>query len=459
MTAPLRPSHMRPSHMRLGHMLPGLTRPGRIAAEALAFQSDLDRLVAEPPPRLLRLWPLFGAALLVALVAAAAVLRVDIVVVATGRLAADAPSVLLQPMSRAILRELLVRPGDVVMPGQVLARMDPTLPEADRVALAVEWRAVAAEIARLDAELAGKPVPGDGPDIALQAAVQVQRANLAAARRRELDAGYQALVQAAGLEAAAGPGLQERLAIAQEVEAMRIRLAARQSGSRLAVLEARAARLGAEAALGQHKARLSEIAQKRRASRAALAGFEIDLQRQMTEQVAKLRPRLAQLDELLAKANRLAALSDLIAPRAGVVLSVAVGGPGSMVTEGDAVVVLVPTDVPLVAEIGVRSSEVGNIAVGDTVSVKIDAFPWRRFGVTAGRLETVGSASYTPEGSREALHPARVALQSAPGMLAENMALRPGMTLTAEINTGTRSVLDYFLDPLMRGLRESLREP
>ncbi len=436
-----------------------MARVNRVAADALEFQSDLDRLVATPAPRFLRFWPALGAGLIVAVVGAASVLRVDIVVTASGRLAADAPSVVLQPMSRATLKELLVRPGDIVVAGQVLARMDPTLPEADRASLMVERRALSAEIARLDAELAGEILVADGPDLTMQAAVQLQRANLAMSQRTELEAACAALLQAQTLELAAGPGLAERLGIAREVETMRQALATRQSGSHLAVLEAQAARLDVEAAQGQHKARLSDLAQKLRATQAALSGFDSDQRRQMTEQLAKLRPRMAQLDALLAKANRLVALSELTAPRAGVVLSVAIGGPGSMVTEGDAVVVLVPTDVPLIAEIGVRSAEVGNISVGDAVAIKIDAFPWRRYGVTEGRLQTVGRASYTPEGASEALHPARVSLSGDFAARSGQMILQPGMTLTAEISTGTRSVLDYFLDPLIRGLNESLREP
>lgn len=436
-----------------------LIRPNQISADALGFQSELDRLVAEPAPGLLRLWPLIGAGMVASIIFAASILKVDIVVTASGRLAVDAPPVLLQPMTRAILRELLVGPGDVVTAGQVLARMDPTLPEADRVSLEVERRALSAEIARLEAELAGYPLVVQDPETAMQAAVQLQRANLAASQRVELEAGLAALKQALINEQAAGPGLDERLQIAREVETMRTQLAARQSGSHLAALDARAARLDVAASLGQHRARLSDIAQKLRATDAAIAAFDSDQRRQTTEQLAKLRPRIAQLDELLAKANRLAALSELIAPQAGVVLSVAAGGPGSMMTEGDAVVVLVPSDVPLIAEIGVRSAEVGNIGVGDTVFIKIDAFPWRRYGVTEGRLEIVGRASYTPEGATEALHPARVSLRGAMSKLPDKASLQPGMTLTAEISTGTRSVLDYFLDPLMRGLNESLREP
>ena len=430
-----------------------------IVPAALAFQADLDRLVEEEPPVILRLWPALGAALLLALVAVAALTRIDIVVTASGRLAADAPPIILQPMSRATLRDLLVKPGDLVVAGQILARLDGTLAEADRAALTVERAALLAKVQRLRAELDGTALPAGGLDTALQSDVRDQRSDLALAQRRQLQAARAALTKATLAEERAGAGLEARRAIAVQIETMREALAQSRSGSRLTALEARLTRIDAEAALDQHRARLDDLAQRRAQADAALAAFEADLRRQTTEALADLTPRLAEVDERLTKARRLASLSDLRAPRAGVVLSVAKGGPGSLMAEGEPVVVLVPTDVALIAEIGIRSSEAGNIALGDPVTLKIDAFAWRRHGSLQGRLQDVSHGSFTPDGSATALHSGRVTFVGDLTDLTPGTGLMPGMTLNAEIKTGTRTVLDYFLEPLMRGVNESLREP
>ena len=430
-----------------------------IAAGALEFQADLDRLVAEPVSPLLRMWPALGAALVVALIAVAALVRVDIVVTATGRLAADAPPVILQPISRAVLKELLVKPGDMVIAGQIVARLDATLSGADRAALQIERRSLSAQLARLQSDMTGTAMrPGDA-DQTLQAQVQAQRSDLAAAQRDQLQAATVAVQQAIVTEHAAEPGLTDRRDIARQIEAMREKLAQGKAGSQLQVMEARLNRIDAETALNAHFARAEELAQRLSQARAALAAFDIDQRRQTTEAYATLAPKLAEIDEQLTKADRLAALADLRAPRSGVVLSVAKGSPGSVIAEGEPVVVLVPGDVPLIAEIGVRSSEAGSIAMGDPVTVKIDAFPWRRHGTLQGRLQDVSHGSFTPEGTSDALHSGRVTLQGALSNLPPGAQVLPGMTLTAEIKTGTRSVLDYFLDPLMRGMSESLREP
>ena len=430
-----------------------------ITAGALAFQADLDRLVEEPPPLLLRLWPVLGAGLVVALVAIAALVRIDIVVTATGRLAADAPPIILQPMSRATLRDLLVKPGDMVVAGQLLARLDGTLSGADRDALLVERDALQAKVARLRSELDGTVLPTGGPDATLQAEVQHQRLNLARAQRSQLQAVAGALTKALAAENGAGAALAARRDIAAQIEAMRAALAQSQSGSRLAALEARLALIDAEAALAQHLARLDDLAQRQAQADAALLAFDSDQRRQMTEALAELTPRLAEVAEQLTKAARLAALADLRSPRPGVVLSVAKGGPGSLMAEGEPVVVLVPTDVALIAEIGIRSSDAGNIALGDPVTLKIDAFAWRRHGSLQGRLQDVSHGSFTPEGSATALHSGRVTFAGGLTGLTPGTGLLPGMTVSAEIKTGSRTVLDYFLEPLLRGLNESLREP
>ena len=431
----------------------------RITDGALAFQADLDRLVAEPAPLGLRLWPLLGAGLVAALLIVASIVRIDIVVVASGRVAADAPSVILQPMTRAVLKELLVKPGDRVQAGQVLARLDSTLTDADRAALEVERRALSAKVARLQAELSGDAMASGGADLAMEAAVMTQRADLAAAQRNQLAAAIQSLHQQIAAESGAGAGLTERQEIAREIEGMRAALAQRQSGSHLAALEARLVRIEAETAFDQHFARLDDLRQRLAQAEAALRAFESDRKRLLTEALAELTPRLAEVREQITKADRLAALADLRAPLPGVVLSVAKGGPGSLMAESDPVVVLVPTDVPLIAEIGIKSSEVGTIAMGDPVTVKVDAFPWRRNGSLTGVLQDVSHGSFTPEGGTQALHSGRVTLSGGLSDLAPSASLLPGMTVSAEIKTGTRTILDYFLDPLMRGMTESLREP
>ena len=431
----------------------------RVSPLALAFQTDLDRLIREPAPALVRIWPALGLGLLAALTLAAALLPVDVVITAPGRIAADAPPMLLRPNARAVLTALLVRPGDLVVAGQVLARLDATLPQADRAALTSEKRSLKAEIARAEAEVSGTALIIRTAEDAQQAAVLTQHRALVAARLAALDAAIAGLQAEAATLGAMAPALAERLIIAHQVEDMRQDLADRNAAPKIDALVARAARLTAEAEVSALQARQSDLARRLRAAHDDRAVFAADLSRDAAESLPRLRLRLTQIEDALFKASHLAALTEIVAPQAGVVISVAPGGVGAIMAEADPLVVLIPTDAGLVADLTIASSDLGRVAVGDLVTLKIDAFPYRRFGLGQGRIASLGPVSVTPEGGTEARHPARISLLALPPDLPQGMTLVPGMTLSAEVRTGTRTVLDYFLDPLERGLSESLREP
>jgi len=434
----------------------------RVEEAALAFQDPLDRIVAEQAPLGLRLWPVLAGAMLVILVTLAGVLRLDVVVTATGRLAAAAAPIVMKSLTAGVLREMLVSPGEVVVAGQLLARLDATVPAADLVAVEAQHRSLTANLARIEAELAGQTMPASTGEAALQAEVLAQRAAVAAAETGARQARVSAARAALTDERRAGEGLRARLSLVLRVEAMRRELAARSAGTTLAVMEAEGARLVAEAGLSAHEARLDQLTQGLAAAEAEARAHQLDRRRMLLEELASGRPRLAMMAEELAKARALSAGTELRAPRPGVVLATAAGGVGSLVSNGEAVVTLVPKDVPMIAEVNLRSADAGRVVPGDSVTIKVDAFPWRRHGTLSGTLEDVSQASVTPEGSVVALHAARVRLDPSTLTLtgtAQGTQLLPGMTLAAEVHTGTRSILDYFIDPLIRGLDESLREP
>ncbi len=440
----------------------------KLAPGAIPFQDDLQALLAEPAPRGLTASPWWLAGMVAALVAGAAVAPVDIVVTGPGRLMPDAPPVVLQPMERAILREILVRPGDAVRAGQVLARLDPTFAAADRAALDAEARSLRAQAARVAAEIAGAPPPlGADAESLMQAALHARRAAVHAARRATLEAEAASLAESLRAATAARPGLLQQVALAREVAALRQRLLEGQIGSRLNLLAAQSALLEAERAFAQGESRAAELAQALAAKRAERDAYLQDRERALAEDAVRLRDALARLDEQAAKAGLLDQLTTVVAPADGVVLEVARRSAGSVLREAEALVTLVPADAPLIAEVALRSADVGHLRIGDPVTLKVDAFPFQRHGAVTGRLRAISRDSFDPHApagaepaspSAGAIHRAQVAIEATPN-LPPGAALIPGMTLAAEVKAGSRSVLGYVLDPLIRGLGESFREP
>lgn len=433
---------------------------------ALPFQDPLDAVMAEPPPRLLRGVHWVVAGLFAALVGLAAAMEVDVVVTAPGRLAPDAPPILLQPMERAVLREIRVRPGDTVRRGEVLALLDPSFAEADRAALAAQRRSLAAQRARIEAELDGLPAPAaEDADAALQSGLLAQRQGLLDARLAALDQEIRAGEAAIRALEEAEAALAEQVAIARDVEALRARLLEGQVGSRLHFLEARARRIAAEQQRDQAHGRLAELRHGLAQKQAERQAFRDDWRRQSLEELVRVRAELARVEEALAKAARLAELTVIVAPAAGTVLEVARRSAGSVLREAEPLVILVPEAAPLIAEVALRSADVGHARPGDRAVVKVDAFPYPRHGAMEGRLRSVAQDSGPPAMETGAppagpQHRARIALDR-PALrdLPAGAAPMPGMTVSAEIHVGTRSLLGTLLAPLLRGARESLREP
>jgi HlyD family secretion protein len=136
--------------------------------------------------------------------------------------------------------------------------------------------------------------------------------------------------------------------------------------------------------------------------------------------------------------------------------------------EAEPLVTLVPLDVPIEAEVAVDARDIGRIAPGQPVRVKFDAFPFQKHGTASGTVRTISRDSFTPDETRKKAGPqgpqpfyrVRIALDSVRLKgVPDSVSILPGMTVAGEIKTGRRTVLSYFLYPILRGLDESLREP
>ncbi len=447
----------------------------RLHPEAMDFQDDLEQLIGEPPPPMLGQVQYLIALLFALLVLGAALVEVDVVVTGSGRIATDTPPVVLQPMERAVILELLVKPGDSVVAGQVVAVLDATEQQADTESLSAQQRALAAQWQRVQAELDGTayPLTADAPlERRLQATLFAQRQALLATRMRGLgediaglEANIRAIVEGAGFQT-------QQAAIARDVEGMRSQLLVGQIGSRLQYLGARQARLQAEHELNQTNGRLRELRHSLQARQAERQALQDDWRRQLLEESIRVRADHVRVTGELTKLARRSELMLLKAPQDGVVLEVARRAVGSVVREAEPLVTLVPSRVPLIAQIAVLSADIGYARPGDAVVLKVDAFPYQRHGTLEGRLRSFSQESFGVQAASEAdglasaragggaLHRGYVELPSlALSNLPRGARLTPGMTLTAEIKVGTRSVLSYFLYPLARGLHESMREP
>ena len=449
---------------------PAIVRRSEFLPAILQLQEEAP----SPLPRAV-LWIVL--ALVGALAIWAAFGRLDVVAVAEGRLVPKSQLRIVQPAEGGVMRELLVKEGERVRRGQVLARMDVRSAEADAETAQNEIALRRLQLRRIDAELDGKrlaALPEDPPRLHAQveaqreARVLAQEATLAEQRtviaraRRDMQAALETLGKLSGalpvlieqekaFERLSRDGYAGRLMLAQR---SRERLEAEQD------LRAQEHRVeGARAAIDQGERRTVQI----------VASYRAQLQSERVE----AETQLARLTQELEKLNHRRQLAELRSPADGVVKDLATQTPGAVLSPGTVLMTLVPDGEALVAEVWLANQDAGFVTGGQSAKLKLASFPFQRYGMldaTVSRVSadstersgeaarTAGAAGTRPSGVayayRAHLEPAAQELRFGEARL----ALLPGMQLTAEIKLAERSVIEYLLSPVQKIAAEAGRE-
>ena len=148
----------------------------------------------------------------------------------------------------------------------------------------------------------------------------------------------------------------------------------------------------------------------------------------------------------------------LTAPVDGVVQQLAVHTIGGVVTPAQALMVITPSDYQAEIEAQLDNRDVGFVRVGQHVEVKVDTFPFTRYGTIPGTVSFVSSDAVQDE-KRGLVFQARVKLDKPVIRVDEReVSLTPGMAVTAEIATARRRIIEFFLDPIRRTTGEALIE-
>lgn len=434
------------------------------------FQPDAVEIEERAPPRVARITLYCVVALIVAAIAWASISRVDTIVTAQGKLIATSPNVVLQPLETSVVRNIHVKIGDLVRQGQPLATLDPTFSQADVDQLRTRVVALDANINRLNAELSGEEFTAGestNPDEILQAKLFLQRKAYYQTSLQNYDA--QIASAQANLKTSQNEEvmLRQRLETLRAIESMRSTLMDKEVGSKLNFLLSRDARLDVDGALSRNQGNQVDFKHRIEKARAEQQTFVEDFRRNAYQELVDTLAKRNSVREDLKKAELRRQLIVLSAPVDAVVLDIASRTVGSVVREAETLFVLVPQDVKLQAEVNVDGKDIGRVAVGQSVRIKFDAFPFQKHGTGSGTVRIVSRDSFTPDpkadpGQHMSAPYYRVLIDIADAQLRALPAefqMTPGMAVTAEMKVGNRSVISYFLYPLLRGLDESIREP
>lgn len=411
--------------------LPARRQP---AAQAALRPEDIGFLtpvrgaqVVEPAPA--AMWAVYLLlALLVVAVGWAAIAQVDIVVRANARVVPDGREQVIASLEGGILRELKVREGQQVAEGEELALIDPTRFEAQQAEGQAKRLALLGMVARLEAESVGRELRFPA-DLAAKAP-QVAQGETDSWRARQ-----RALDEAVGITRRNAELLQRELSMAQtlsarglmsEVEVMRLR---RQVNDLQLQVQERVNRFRQDA----------------------------------SAELVRARTELSQLEEQLVVRDDALRRTVLTSPVRGVVKQIRVSTIGGIIGPGAPVMEIVPIGSRVLVEARIRPADIGFVQVGQEVVVKLSAYEYSVYGGLKGQVQSI-----SPDVLRDAekAMPGTEAGYFKAMIRADRSSLRagdkplqvlPGMSGTADVRTGERSVLSYLLRPLMKS-QEAFRE-
>jgi len=404
--------------------------------------------------------------------------KVDIIATAPGKIVVRGRTKVIQPSDTGVVRAIHVVDGDRVERGQVRIELDPTISTADKTRYTDQLAQARLDQARLKALLS--PESSDPfSDVAAPAnLVAAARARLEAERGEQtaklakLDRQVaQRRAEEAQVDAeiakydAALPLVQRRADIHGSLLKTEFGNKIDYLQSQQQLVEMQHERVAEQKKRDEVEATLAELAAER-------SKTEAEFRRTVLTDLAKADRDAAEAEDELTKAERKTDLLTLTAPVAGVVQDLAVHTLGGVVTPAQQLLRIVPAVGEIEVDAVVGNQDVGFVEKGQEAEIKIDTFPFTRYGLIHGRVERIsrdaveepqneqqrrqGSQAASDEATNverasRLVYTARIALEEK-GLVIDGkpLELAPGMSVVAEIKTGKRRVLDYLLSPLHR---------
>jgi len=411
---------------------------------------------------------------------------IDIVASATGKLLPSSRVKVIQPFETAVVRSIRVQDGQTVKAGDVLIELDPTVNEAERDHQRDDLLAEQLNIARLRAALSDDPLasfaPPTGADPELIGTqrqlllnqVAEHRAKIAALLRQQAQREAEHATTAATIHK-----LETIIPVVQSRVEIRKTLVEKELGSKLTYFEVLQLLVEQQEELGVQTSHLRETEAAIAAIRETRGQAAAEYRHTISDDLAKAEQKANGLAQDLIKAEQRTRLQSLTAPVDGVVQQLAVHTVGGVVTPAQQLLVVVPSESRLEIEAMVPNSDIGFVHSGQQAEIKVDTFNFTRYGLLHGEVlsvsqdavirdrlqdragdRTPGAASETSEPKGQELnYSARISLDSTRMQIDDRMVdLSPGMAVTVEIKTGSRTILSYLLSPLRRYRQETLRE-
>lgn len=386
--------------------------------------------------------------------------RIDEVTRGLGKVVPSSKAQLVQAASPATVTAILVRPGQMVKKGELLARLDDSQSSSALGQLQAENARLSARAERLEGEGTGtESACGEGTicadesrlaDVRKAAAQSRENALVAQVeqRRRDLQEG-QATVAS----------LENSTRLAQEQVNMLAPLAAKGIVPKTDLLNAQRELVDTQGRLSAARQGVGRAQAAIREAQAQLNQARFDFRQEALNERSEIATKIAVNEQSIKGAASRVERNELRAPATGYVNDVKVTTVGGFVNAGEQLMQIVPVGEKLLVEARVEPKDIAFIKVGDKANVKVTAYDFSIYGGLTGRVRNISADSIYDEVERKAYYSVMVETDTA--YIAKNgrrLPIMPGMVCDVEIVTGRKSVLTYLFKPVLRAFDEALTE-
>ena len=441
--------------------LPGLDSPDALTLVGRNRLSQALELEEKPDNRYLRLslYVLGGAALI--FFPWAALTPITQVVNASGEVIPQGEVNVVQHLEGGIVARVDVADGDEVRQGQVMLELRPNLVESEYRATEQQLKNLLLQQKQLQAAIRGERLlpgePGKVSDAQRELlnsridnrADQIERVQAQIAQKR---------AEINGLNDQIAKFQRER-ALYAEQRRMYADLVATGAASRLNLLNADQQVAASNTKLAELQGARNEANKLLSEALANLRSLQSGILLEQNSEIAKLVNEEAVVAENIKKVRNQLERTKIMAPVDGMVSDLRFRAPGAVVGPGAVVMSVVPSGTERMAEVRVRSADIGFVKPGQAVEVKLQPFDSTIYGSVPGRVVSIAASTVQDPDDRQYYYKARVQLdRQFVDVANRKYPIQVGMPLVADIKGPQRSVLRYIFQPFTRTLDSAFRE-
>jgi HlyD family type I secretion membrane fusion protein len=397
-------------------------------------------------------------------VAWSAVTRVNETTRAPGEVIPAGLNVSIQHLEGGLVEAIQVRDGDAVRKGDLLLSLDPTLGRSELEQMRIRQAALQLESERLSALLTGREPDFGEPGAQYPLLADKQRTLYQAqktSQEREvavLDAQIRQREEELVRQRNEVRSLEKEVAPLAELLRLRVTLQEKQ-------LLGRGEVLSLETRLAEAKGDLRRARDGVAVAVSSLDGarqqrLELDARffRELEVEASRVVGELAEVSQSLVRLADRVRRSAVVAPVDGIVQGLKINSRNAVIEPGRVIMQIVPIDDEMVVEARVSPADIGHIHIGQAADVRVDSYDAARFGTVPGTVRRLSATTYMDE-KQQPYYRAEIALsRDHLGERAGELRIIPGMTVVAAIRTGSKTVLDYLLKPIRRGLDNAFAE-